>query len=173
MISYLSALEKIFSTLPARQKQNRKLSESNGYFLAEDIVSPMNLPSFDNSAMDGYALRSIDTAGAVAESPISLRIEGESVAGRQFKGTVGRGECVYITTGAIVPDGADAIIPVEEIEKISEGEIGITSDVKKNNHVGVLLYAGLVNSHLFSEKRWLKLLQVNDLRQGSNFFERK
>ena len=81
-----------------------------GRVLAEDARSAVDLPPFPSSAMDGYAVRSADLPG-------SLRIVGESAAGAPFAGTLGPGEAVAISTGAVVPEGADAVAPVEIVVK--------------------------------------------------------
>ena len=78
--------------------------------LAADIVSPINVPSHDNSAMDGYALRGSDLK---QDQDLPLRIVGTAFAGRAFDGTVGAGECVRIMTGAVMPAGCDTVIPQE------------------------------------------------------------
>jgi len=82
------------------------LAEAARRVAAEDARALVDLPPFANSAMDGFAVR-------VADLPATLRIVGESAAGRPFEGGLGAGDCVAISTGAVVPDGADAVVPVE------------------------------------------------------------
>ena len=77
-----------------------------GRVLGEDARAFTDLPPFDSSAMDGYAVRAADTPG-------SLRVVGHSAAGRPELAAVGPGEAVAISTGAVVPEGADAVVPVE------------------------------------------------------------
>ena len=89
------------------------LREALGSVLAEEIVAPENVPAFDNSAMDGYAIRAADTAGAGAASPVSLRVSGESRAGAPAASGLLAGEAIAISTGAVAPEGADAVVPVE------------------------------------------------------------
>ncbi len=81
-----------------------------GRVLARDIVSPINVPSHDNSAMDGYALRAadLDRGGDTA-----LAVVGTALAGEQFSGVVAAGECVRIMTGAVMPEGLDTVVPQE------------------------------------------------------------
>ena len=83
-----------------------------GRVLAEDLVSPINVPAHDNSAMDGWALRSADLDGA---KPITLTEIGAALAGREFAGRPGPGECVRVTTGAVMPYGCDTVIPLEVV----------------------------------------------------------
>lgn len=87
--------------------------QSLGRILAKDIVSPINVPAADNSAMDGYAFAgsSIST-----ETSTSLNMIGKGFAGHNFVGQVQPGECVRIMTGAIMPDGCDTVIPQELVE---------------------------------------------------------
>jgi molybdopterin molybdotransferase len=81
--------------------------------LAEDLAGAEPVPGFDGSAMDGFAVRSLDTRGAGA-SPISLALRGESRAGAPAARTLEAGEAFRISTGAVVPDGADAVVRVED-----------------------------------------------------------
>ncbi|WP_395142489.1 gephyrin-like molybdotransferase Glp [Schlegelella aquatica] len=86
------------------------LRSALGRVLAEDIVSPIDVPAHDNSAMDGYALRGSDLAES---GPTRLRIAGTGLAGQQFEGAAGPGECVRIMTGAVMPEGFDTVVPQE------------------------------------------------------------
>src|SRR5690606_31878488 len=81
--------------------------------LAADVVSTLDAPPFDASAMDGYAVRSADVAGATAASPVVLRVVGDIAAGDPGGAGPGPGEAVRIMTGAPVPAGADVVVPVE------------------------------------------------------------
>jgi molybdopterin molybdotransferase len=92
------------------------LAQALGRTLAEDVVAREDVPLTDNAAMDGFAVRSADIAGATAEAPVALRIVTEIVAGRVFEGEIHAGECARIMTGAAVPRGADEVIEVEKTE---------------------------------------------------------
>lgn len=89
------------------------LDAARGRVLAQDVLADTDLPPFDRSQMDGYALRAEDTKDASAESPARLRVVGESAAGRGWHGTLNAGEAARIMTGAPVPAGADAVQKVE------------------------------------------------------------
>jgi molybdopterin molybdotransferase len=89
------------------------LLEAVGGVLAEDVIATHPLPSFDNSAMDGYAVRSADTGAASAGHPVTLPVVGEVVAGDTGAYAVPAGAAVRIMTGAQLPAGADAVAPVE------------------------------------------------------------
>ncbi len=90
-----------------------QLIDAHGCILAEDITAPLDLPPFDNSAMDGYAVRSEDLAGASEPAPVHLPVVGDIPAGSSPAYSVQPGLCVRIMTGAPVPPGADAVVPVE------------------------------------------------------------
>ena len=90
------------------------LEEALGRVLAEDVASAEQVPAFDNSAMDGFAVRAMDTRGATSEAPATLRIADESRAGSPAGHRLSTGEAIAISTGAVVPAGADAVVRVED-----------------------------------------------------------
>jgi molybdopterin molybdotransferase len=90
------------------------LRDALGRVLARDVVSPVTLPPWDNSSMDGFAVHADDVRGARADSPVTLRIAGTIAAGASGDRSVGRGEAMRIMTGAPVPRGADSVIRVED-----------------------------------------------------------
>jgi len=89
------------------------LMDAMGLAIAEDVVAPISLPSFDNSAMDGYAVVAADLEGASQESPVTLPVVGEIGAGRADIMALSPGSAVKIMTGAPIPAGADAVVPYE------------------------------------------------------------
>lgn len=95
---------------PVAETELIGLREALGRVLAEDMVSPLSVPPHDNSAMDGYAFHG---ESLVAGAPLRLRVMGTALAGRAWQGTVARGECVKIMTGAILPAGLDTVVPQE------------------------------------------------------------
>ncbi len=113
MASVDEALDMILSTVNVLDRQNKPLLKCLGQALAEDIIAPINVPSFDNSAMDGYAVRADDVATAGRETPVFLRIIGEVAAGQVPEAKIGPGMAVRIMTGAPLPDGADTVVPFE------------------------------------------------------------
>ena len=90
-----------------------RLTEAHGLVLASDATAPLPLPVFDNSAMDGYAVRAADVAGASARNPVTLPVAEDIPAGRTDALTLVPGTAHRIMTGAPVPRGADAVVPVE------------------------------------------------------------
>ena len=93
------------------------LGEALGLHLAENVVADSPLQSFDNSAMDGYAVRAEDLAAAAPEAPVALILAGESRAGHPADAAVGPGEAVAISTGAMLPANADAVVRVEDTSR--------------------------------------------------------
>ncbi len=90
------------------------LEAALGRVLGADLAARVDHPDCDNTAVDGYAARAADTQGATRERPVRLRLIGEAPAGRPFPGRVGPGEAVAVYTGAPLPEGADAVVRVEE-----------------------------------------------------------
>lgn len=89
------------------------LTDAQGLVLAEDVIAQLALPVFDNSAMDGYAVRAEDTASATPENPVVLPVAEDIPAGRTDELTLQPGTAHRIMTGAPLPAGATAIVPVE------------------------------------------------------------
>jgi molybdopterin molybdotransferase len=90
------------------------LPQALGRVLAQDVVSHDDVPGFDNSAMDGFALRAADTATATETAPAALTVVGESRAGAPYPGRLESGQAVRISTGAMLPAGSDAVLRVED-----------------------------------------------------------
>ncbi len=111
------ALAAILARIPVLSPETVVLDEALGRVLAEDVYADIDVPPFDNSAMDGYALIAADTAGASRERPAVLRVVGDLPAGRVPDTVVHRGEAIRIMTGAPMPPGADAIVRVEDTER--------------------------------------------------------
>lgn len=110
------------------------LVHAPGRVLADDVRAVDPVPGFDGSAMDGFALRAEDSASATAAAPVRLTIAGESSAGHPFAGSLPPGACVRISTGAVVPDDADAVIRLEEAVA-EDGAILLSAAVPVGNDV--------------------------------------
>ncbi len=117
MIAVEEALRLILELIPRMGKEHVQLLQSQGRVLAESIRAPRNIPPWNNSAMDGYAVRWQDIQTASHAHPTRLKVLADLPAGQVFKGDVGPREAVRIMTGAPVPPGADTVIPVEDTEK--------------------------------------------------------
>lgn len=109
------------------------IEEAAGRVPAEDVVAGFNVPPFDRSSMDGYAVKAKDTAGA-SSKPVTLRLIGVRHAGEAFDGVVGDGECIEIATGAPVPRGADAVVMVE-YTKLTGNTVEIQRKAKPGDNV--------------------------------------
>jgi len=104
----------VLSLVAALPSETVPLAQALGRVLASDVVAAVDLPGFDNSAMDGYAVRSADVAGATPGSPVVLDVDGDIAAGDTRRHTLRPGATMRIMTGAPMPDGADAVVPIEE-----------------------------------------------------------
>jgi molybdopterin molybdotransferase len=113
------------------------LDEASGRVLAADVVSSVNVPSFTRGMMDGYAVRADDTQGASPYNPLSLRIIGQCLPGNAFSGTLETGQTVRMMTGAPLPTGADAVLPVEQTEVGEAADtVRVQGEVSPGKHVG-------------------------------------
>lgn len=113
MIGVDDALERVLARFSPLEAVATPIIDALGMVVSRDIVSAVDVPPFRNSAMDGYALRSIDTAGA----PVNLRIVAAVAAGSVSTRGVGSGEAIRVMTGAPVPAGADAVARFEETDE--------------------------------------------------------
>lgn len=130
MIEISKALKLIDRETSSLGSEKVDLTSALGRVLAENIVADTDLPPFDRSQMDGYAVVALDTKNA----PVTLKIVGESAAGRGWHNTVKRGEAVRIMTGAPVPAGADSVQKVE-LTTESEGSVTIQESVEKGRSI--------------------------------------
>jgi molybdopterin molybdotransferase len=114
------------------------LAETLGLVLADDVVAPLSLPGFDNSAMDGYAVVADDIAAATTEQPVSLPVAEDIPAGRTDLLTLKPGTAHRIMTGAPVPEGATAVVPVEATDAdfaTTADTVAIRTSVKDGQHI--------------------------------------
>ncbi|OEV12326.1 gephyrin-like molybdotransferase Glp [Streptomyces nanshensis] len=106
-------LDDILSSIRPLEPIELQLLDAQGCVLVEDVTVPVSLPPFDNSSMDGYAVRAADVEGASAEFPAVLTVIGDVAAGEGDLPVVERGQAARIMTGAALPPGAEAVVPVE------------------------------------------------------------
>ncbi len=131
MISFDDARTLILENTPALGTERISLLEATGRVLAEDVAAPWDLPLWDNSAMDGYAVRSADCA----TTPCTLRVTGFLPAGARADGVgVEPGCAVRIMTGAPTPAGCDAVVPVEETDD-GQQQVILNEPVKTGQHI--------------------------------------
>jgi UTP--glucose-1-phosphate uridylyltransferase len=127
-------LKAILSTLEPSPTEWTALTEALGLVVARDVRAKVDLPHFDNSSMDGYAVRAESLAGA-GRAPVRLRIVGEVAAGDDPNFSVGPGEAARIMTGAPIPDGADAVIALEDTDEAATGEVECRTSVDPGRYV--------------------------------------
>lgn len=113
LVSVEEHLESILASLGEPEPIELGVVDALGLVLVEEVRSEVTVPASDNSAMDGYAIFAADIASASLEAPVRLPIVGEVAAGAAPSGPVAPGTCVRIMTGAPIPPGADAVVPVE------------------------------------------------------------
>ena len=130
MLELEEARSRILATLTLLPVETLALGAACGRFIAGPVSSPMDLPAFDNSAMDGYAVRAADVAGASADAPVPLREVGRAAAGEVFAGSLETGCCVRVFTGSPLPAGADAVVMQEDTRIHSPGLIEVLDAVK-------------------------------------------
>lgn len=137
MLELEEALGRILAAVPAPVAEKIVLSEGHGRVLAEGLAAPIDLPPFDNSAMDGYAVRAADVAAAVPEAPVRLRLAGRTAAGEVFPGEITTGSCLRLFTGSPLPRGADAVVMQEETRLDPElpGQVCILAAAVSGEHV--------------------------------------
>ena len=115
---------------PVATNEKVSVRAALGRVLGEDIISTLDVPAHDNSAMDGYALRHADLKAA---EDTELRVAGSAFAGRPFAGKLGKRECVRIMTGAVMPQGTDTVV-IQEIVQIEGDKVRIPAGQKKGQH---------------------------------------
>ncbi|MFF5780834.1 gephyrin-like molybdotransferase Glp [Streptomyces virginiae] len=140
-----------------------QLLDAQGCVLVEDVTVPVALPPFDNSSMDGYAVRTADVQGASEEFPAVLTVVGDVAAGSGELPTVGPGEAARIMTGAPLPPGAEAVVPVEWTDGGTGGgaAAGMTPASAAPEHAG-----GEVRVHRAAEARAHVRARGSDVQAG-------
>ena len=137
MLELEAALTQILGVIPPPTTERIPLTDARGRILAEPLRSPIDLPLFSNSAMDGYALQSSDIASATPGAPVPLRLAGRVAAGSSFQGKVESGSCVRLFTGSPMPDGADAVVMQEDTrtDPGRPGEVLILNSVQPGENL--------------------------------------
>jgi molybdopterin molybdotransferase len=120
LVSVEDARNRVLSQVQPLAPLQLPLTDAFGCVVAQDVLATHDLPEFASSAMDGFAARASDLAGATPSHPRELKIVGRALIGHEPEGTVGAGETMHIATGAPVPAGADVIVPIENAD--IEGE---------------------------------------------------
>lgn len=131
MVSAKDALDIILSSVSTTETEGLDLCEVHGRVLAETVVATENIPPFDNSAMDGYAVR----AAAVMNVPVILDVVGEVSAGQVYSRELPLGEAVRIMTGGQIPRAADAVVQVEWTEELEKNKVRVHRAVKPGHNI--------------------------------------
>lgn len=126
MLSVEDALERVLSFFSVLEPESKPIVKSQGQVLSEDIIANMNVPSTDNSAMDGYAVSTDSIRGASKKTPVKLQVIGSIAAGQVPQKSVSQGTAIRIMTGASIPIGADAVIQFEHTDEVERKEAGKT-----------------------------------------------
>jgi molybdopterin molybdotransferase len=139
MLEFEEALARVLAAVPAPASESVSLNDAAGRVLTQPIRSPIDLPVFDNSSMDGYAVRAPDVAPAKSASPVRLRVTGKVAAGQVFPGEVTLGTCVRLFTGSPLPPGANAVVMQEDtrVDANVPGEVLILTPVQPGENVRV------------------------------------
>ena len=132
------ALKRVFDYARYGSIEYVSIEDSYGRYLGEDLVATHDVPFFNRSPYDGYAIRACDTVNASRDHPIEFKVIGEIGAGSVFDGVVGEHEAVRIMTGAQIPDGADCVIMLELVTEIGQHMIEIKRKVKQGENISFI-----------------------------------
>ena len=131
MLTLDQARTQMLEQLPfPTETETLNLQQAANRICAEDVISPINVPSFDNSAMDGYAVRLADL-----QQSLTLSITGKSFAGNPFQGEWQAQSAVRIMTGAMIPEGADAVVMQEQVTVNEDGSVTFSELPKRNQNI--------------------------------------
>ena len=134
MLSVDEARQRMLDTIPVLPSEKREIFECTGYVLAEALHAAENIPPFDNSAMDGFAVRAADVEGATEEKPAVLSVVETVAAGYAPTKQVAAGQAARIMTGAMMPEGADAVV-MQEVTRQEGDEVKIFESIDKTGNV--------------------------------------
>jgi molybdopterin molybdotransferase len=134
MITVDEALDRILSHIEPLGFEKVSLLETLGRVIAEDVYASRDIPPLDNSAMDGYAVRSEDVEKALQDHPVRLEVIEDLPAGFVSRKTIGKGQAIRIMTGAPIPRGGDVVIPVENTRK-ENGAVSILEGLPRGENI--------------------------------------
>jgi molybdopterin molybdotransferase len=124
----------VLAHAPRMPAEEVAIADALGRVLAEPVVGAEPVPGFDNSAMDGFAVIAADTRGATDDAPVSLRVVGESRAGHPAGSDLDAGQAIAISTGAVVPRGADAVVRVEDTRS-ADGSVEVAAEAREGLNI--------------------------------------
>lgn len=137
MLELEDALQRILLALPAPQAETVRLADADGRVLLQPLIAQIDLPPFDNAAVDGYAVRAADVAHARGDSPVRLRLVARLAAGQCSDAALGASECARIFTGSPLPPGADAVVmqEVARPEPAHPNLVAVTGPVEPGENI--------------------------------------
>lgn len=138
MYTVAEASRTVLANIRRLETEELSLEDCAGRVLAQDIIARSSMPPWDNSSMDGYAVRSADVTGATAAAPVTLKVTGDIPAGASASRSVSEGEAMRIMTGAPIPDGADCVVRLEDTDR-AMSTVSIRSEAAAGRNVR---YAG-------------------------------
>jgi len=149
------ALKKFLSSVNFKPKTEIvPLQNISSRVLAKDVVSKIEIPSFDKASMDGFAIKSSNTKTATKKNPVFLKIMGKLFAGDKEKNSIKSGKTIAIATGSPLPDGADAVIMIEDVIQ-NKDKIKITKKVKKQSNLALRGEEVRKNQLILKRGTWL------------------
>lgn len=134
LIELEEARKQVIAAATLLESEDVSLDEALGRVLAKDAVSSEPVPALDNSAMDGFAVQAADTFGASASTPVTLRDAGEARAGHPSESPLRPGEAIRISTGAAIPEGANAVVRVEDTRS-GDGVVLVEAEVEPGDDI--------------------------------------
>ncbi len=134
MLSVEEARQQMLESIPVLPTEKRMILDCTGYVLAEALHASENIPPFDNSAMDGFAVRSVDMKDASNENPVVLTVVETIAAGYAPEKSVSSGQSARIMTGAMMAEGADAVV-MQEVTELNGDKVKIFESVEKEENV--------------------------------------
>ncbi len=148
LVKVEEAMERFLNEVPPKLLESEEVDLFNavGRVLAEDVSSPLNFPPFPRSHLDGYAVRAKDTWGAEEDNPVELKVKDRIAVGEVKDIIVMDGEAVEVDTGSMIPKGADAVVPVENVKEV-DGKILVYRPVMPGDGIdwaGIDVYKGMV-----------------------------
>jgi molybdopterin molybdotransferase len=135
MLNADKALSIILKAVKPLDAERIKLRNALGRTLGEDIIAAEDIPPFDNSSMDGFAVAAADLAGASPRKPVTLTVVGEARAGNPFGARLRSGQAVRIMTGGKIPAGTDSVVPVELVTMQDEHHVRLEHPVKRGANI--------------------------------------
>jgi molybdopterin molybdotransferase len=133
------------------------LLEGLNRYLAKDVIAGMDVPHFNRSVVDGYAVKLSDVQGASESIPGFLKITGEAKMGQETKLSLNQGETVYVPTGGMVPAGTEAMIMIEYTEKMGQSELAVYTSA--GLHENMMLIGDDISKNQLVFKKWTVLFR--------------